>query len=77
MAPAGFCWLPPDHYIVVKLGALGQTQSRRAFIFGAIGAIGAVGLALACWPLIDQMNTSADSRAMAGVNSIRSGWTWA
>ncbi|MGE3142845.1 MAG: ubiquinol-cytochrome c reductase iron-sulfur subunit [Hyphomonadaceae bacterium] len=39
--------------------------SRRDYIFIAAGAVGAVGVAATVWPLIDQMNPAADTRALA------------
>jgi ubiquinol-cytochrome c reductase iron-sulfur subunit len=41
--------------------------NRRDFLFLATGAIGAVGAALAIWPLINQMNPDASVRALASV----------
>ena len=41
--------------------------NRRDFLFVATGAAGAVGTALAIWPLINQMNPDASVRAMATV----------
>jgi len=38
---------------------------RRDFIYIATGAFGVAGAAAVAWPLIDQMNPSADVRAMA------------
>jgi ubiquinol-cytochrome c reductase iron-sulfur subunit len=38
---------------------------RRDFIYIATGAFGAAGAAAVAWPLINQMNPSADVRAMA------------
>ncbi|QMW23858.1 ubiquinol-cytochrome c reductase iron-sulfur subunit [Sandaracinobacteroides saxicola] len=38
---------------------------RRDFIYVATGAFGAVGAAAVVWPLVNQMNPSADVRAMA------------
>ncbi|NWG53440.1 MAG: ubiquinol-cytochrome c reductase iron-sulfur subunit [Hydrogenophilaceae bacterium] len=42
-----------------------DAPSRRDFIYVAAGAVGAVGTIAAIWPLIDQMNPAADTRAMA------------
>ena len=44
-------------------------ESRRDFLFIATGAVGAAGVAAAVWPLIDQMNPSADVLA-AGTTEI-------
>ena len=41
--------------------------TRRDFLFIATGAMGAVGAAATLWPLIDQMNPSADVLALASV----------
>ena len=41
--------------------------SRRDFLFVATGAAGAVTLGAAVWPLIDQMNPSADVLALASI----------
>lgn len=42
--------------------------NRRDFLYIATGAVGAVGVALAAWPFIDQMNPDASVRAMATVD---------
>jgi len=42
-----------------------QPPTRRDFLYIATGAMGAVGAALALWPLIDQMNPAADVLAAA------------
>ena len=39
--------------------------TRRDFLYVASGAMGAVGVAAAAWPFIDQMNPSAAALAMA------------
>jgi ubiquinol-cytochrome c reductase iron-sulfur subunit len=41
--------------------------TRRDFIYVAAGAVGAVGVAAAAWPLIDQMNPSTAALALASV----------
>ncbi len=41
--------------------------TRRNFLYVASGAVGAVGAAAATWPLVDQMNPSADVLALASV----------
>ncbi|MEX0629006.1 MAG: ubiquinol-cytochrome c reductase iron-sulfur subunit [Cucumibacter sp.] len=41
--------------------------TRRDFIYIATGAVGAVGVAAAVWPLIDQMNPSAAVRALVSI----------
>lgn len=39
--------------------------SRRDFLFIATGAVGAVGLGAAVWPLVNQMNPDASTLALA------------
>jgi len=41
--------------------------NRRDFLYVATGATGAVVAATAVWPLVDQMNPSADVRALASI----------
>lgn len=41
--------------------------TRRNFLYVATGAVGAVGAASVVWPLVDQMNPSADVLALASV----------
>ncbi|MFQ5533928.1 MAG: ubiquinol-cytochrome c reductase iron-sulfur subunit [Sphingomonadales bacterium] len=41
--------------------------SRRDFLYVATGAFGAIGATFAVWPLIDQMNPSADVLALASI----------
>lgn len=41
--------------------------SKRDFLFVATGAVGAVGVAGAIWPLIDQMNPDASVLALASI----------
>ncbi len=40
-------------------------KTRRDFLFVTTSAVGAVGVALAAWPFIDQMNPAADTLALA------------
>ncbi|MEK7820306.1 MAG: ubiquinol-cytochrome c reductase iron-sulfur subunit, partial [Pseudomonadota bacterium] len=40
-------------------------KSRRDFLIVATGAVGAVGTALAVWPLVDSMNPAADVLALS------------
>ena len=47
--------------------------TRREFLYVATGAAAAVGTAAAIWPLIDQMNPSADVLALASVEVDVSG----
>ncbi len=47
--------------------APGEGESRRDFLYLATGAFGAVGTALAVWPLIDSMSPSAEVRALSSV----------
>ena len=44
-----------------------EEKTRRDFLFVATGAAGAVTLGAAVWPLIDQMNPSADVLALASI----------
>ena len=44
-----------------------KEPSRRDFIYVATSAAGAVTTAAAVWPLIDQMNPSADVQALASI----------
>jgi len=45
----------------------GEGVTRRNFLYVASGAVGAVGVTAAAWPLVDQMNPSADVLALASV----------
>ena len=42
-----------------------ETEKRRDFLFTASYALGAVGVGMAVWPLIDQMNPDASIKALA------------
>lgn len=42
-------------------------STRRDFLYVATGAVGAVGLAAAVWPLINQMNPDASVLALASI----------
>ena len=44
-----------------------QQPTRRDFLYVATAAVGAVGAASVAWPLIDQMNPSADVLALASI----------
>ena len=44
-----------------------DTGNRRDFLFIATGAVGAVATGAAVWPLINQMNPSADVQALASI----------
>ena len=44
-----------------------KDPSRRDFIYVATAAAGAVTTAAAVWPLIDQMNPSADVQALSSI----------
>ena len=46
-------------------GAPEEGETRRDFLLLATSAVGAVGAALAAWPLVDQMNPAADVLALA------------
>jgi ubiquinol-cytochrome c reductase iron-sulfur subunit len=41
--------------------------TRRDFLYVATGTLGAVGAVLSLWPLVDQMNPSADVLALASI----------
>ena len=45
----------------------GDGETRRDFLILATGAFGAVGVALAAWPLIDSMNPAADTLALSTI----------
>ena len=51
--------------------------TRRDFLYVASGAVGAVGVAAAAWPFIDQMNPSAAALALAAteinISTIQAG----
>ncbi len=40
---------------------------RRDFLYVATAAVGAVGVGAVAWPLVNQMNPSADTRALASI----------
>ncbi|MBL4801654.1 MAG: ubiquinol-cytochrome c reductase iron-sulfur subunit [Emcibacter sp.] len=44
-----------------------EEVTRRNFLYVATGVVGAVGVASAAWPLVDQMNPSADVLALSSV----------
>jgi ubiquinol-cytochrome c reductase iron-sulfur subunit len=50
-----------------------QTGTRRDFLFIATGAAGGIATAAAVWPLINQMNPSADVQALATIQVDVSG----
>jgi ubiquinol-cytochrome c reductase iron-sulfur subunit len=43
--------------------------TRRDFLYIATGAVGAVGVALAAWPFIDQMNPTGSVLALASIEA--------
>jgi ubiquinol-cytochrome c reductase iron-sulfur subunit len=51
----------------------GAEPKRRDFLFVATGAVGAIGVAGAVWPLIDQMNPDASVLALATIEFDVSG----
>ncbi len=58
--------------------ASGEGETRRDFLLLATGAVGAVGAAMAAWPLIDSLNPAADTLAAAqpfnvDVSSVQEG----
>ena len=50
---------------VVDKEQKGETTERRDFLFTASYVLGAVGVGVAVWPLIDQMNPDASVKALA------------
>ena len=46
-------------------GMSDEQKSRRDFLIVATGAVGAVGIGLSVWPLVDSMNPAADVLALA------------
>ncbi len=46
-------------------GAVPEEETRRDFLYLATGAVGTVGVLAAAWPLIHQMNPSAEVLALA------------
>ena len=44
-----------------------QTGTRRDFLYYATAGAGAVAAGAAAWPLVNQMNPSADTRALASI----------
>jgi ubiquinol-cytochrome c reductase iron-sulfur subunit len=50
-----------------------QAGTRRDFLFIATGATGGIATAAAVWPLINQMNPSADVQALASIQVDVSG----
>src|SRR5262249_38795398 len=57
-----------SHLQVLRVNPVAATTSdagtRRDFLYVAAGPIGAVGVAVAAWPFIDQMNPSAAALAL-------------
>ena len=50
-----------------ETGHHGEGVKRRDFLFVAAGGFGAVGAAVAAWPLIDNLNPSADVLALSSI----------
>jgi ubiquinol-cytochrome c reductase iron-sulfur subunit len=48
-------------------GAHGEDETRRDFLYLATGAMTAVGAAAVAWPLIENMNPSADVLALSSI----------
>ena len=46
-------------------GAVPEEETRRDFLYLATGAVGTVGVLAAVWPLVHQMNPSADVLALS------------
>ncbi len=47
--------------------AISDETNRRDFLYVATAGVAGVGVAFAAWPVIDQMNPSADVRALATI----------
>ena len=64
---------------VVDQEQKGETTQRRDFLFTASYALGAVGVGVAVWPLIDQMNPDASVKALSStevdISNIKLGQT--
>jgi len=54
-------------------GEHGEEGTRRDFLYLVTGATTVVGAAVLCWPLIDAMNPSADTLALASTDVDLSG----
>lgn len=52
---------------------MSEDANRRDFLYIATGATGAVVAGAAVWPIVDQMNPSADVRALASIDVDISG----
>ncbi len=52
---------------MVEQTADAHEETRRDFLYVATGAVTVVGTACAIWPLIDQMNPSADVLALSSI----------
>ena len=48
-----------------------KNKTRRSFIHQASGAMGAVAVVSAGWPLVDQMNPSKDVEALYTLHLVR------
>jgi ubiquinol-cytochrome c reductase iron-sulfur subunit len=53
--------------IIVSTAEHADDVTRRDFLFIATGAVGAAGVAMAAWPLINQMNPDASVKALASI----------
>ncbi len=66
-------------YLKLYLKMSEKKVKRRDFIFTATYAVGAVGVAVTVWPLVDQMNPDASVKALAStevdVSSVEPGKT--
>ncbi len=62
-----------DNKQIILLMSEEKKTKRRDFIFTASYALGAVGVASAVWPLIDQMNPDASVKALASTEVDISG----
>ncbi len=54
-------------------GAVPEEETRRDFLYLATGAVGTVGVLAAAWPLVHQMNPSADVLALSSTEVDLSG----
>ena len=62
-----------DRTMADDTGGDGHDPSRRDFLYVAAGGMGAVGVAGAVWPMIDQMNPSQDVLALSSIEVDLSG----
>ena len=58
-------WVIVSNKIVEEKNKNNENSKRRDFLFTASYALGAVGVGVSVWPLIDQMNPDASVKALA------------